>query len=302
MDLRTYAISQKLKQNSDLWLYIADGRDVPISVVESAFSNILNDTNDLEAERLANDYDSYVTNHVPLTVSPLNRGAQINGELDDRAMDVIQHLYHYNAEDVVRHAIRHTIEILSPHRNFEIADIQLFASELNCRVRENHTEIIRHLQPANKSDVLVDDNPAEILHEEKSVSSMDALHKAQQELENVLEHVRQNDPQPSVEIPILAEPDVGTIEPLPELSDIEPLPTLSDIDPVPTVSEVYSEPLSEPIDDVHPKNEDVEPVEQEEMTEAGLTASMWNSFITDLKESGLADQLDLDVPLSLAVV
>ena len=95
MDLRTYAISQKLKQNSDLWLYIADGRDVPISVVESAFSKILNDTNDLEAERLANDYDSYVTNHIPLTVSPLDGGAQINGELDDRALDVIQHFYNF---------------------------------------------------------------------------------------------------------------------------------------------------------------------------------------------------------------
>lgn len=297
MDLRTYAISQKLKQNSDLWLYIADGRDVPISVVESAFSKILNDTNDLEAERLANDYDSYVTNHIPLTVSPLDGGAQINGELDDRALDVIQHFYNYNAEDVVRHAIRHTIEILSPHRPFEVTDIQLVASELHRRVRENHRDILRHLQPTGASDVLVDDNPAEIRHEVKSVSSMDALYKAQQELEHVLENVRQNDPQPSVEIPILAEPDGETLESLPELSDIEPLPTL------PTLQgDGSGEHLSEPIDNPQPKNEETVPVEQDEMTEAGLTASMWNSFITDLKESGLADRLDLEVPLSLAVV
>ena len=74
------------------------------------------------------------------------------------------------------------------------------------------------------------------------------------------------------------------------MSDIEPLPTLQ------------GDGSGEPIDNSQPKNEETVTVEQDEMTDAGMTASLWNSFITDLKESGLADRLDLEVPLALAVV
>ena len=52
MDLLTYAVSQKLRQNNDMWKYLAENQPVPQELIADAFASVIETYEDDEAVSL----------------------------------------------------------------------------------------------------------------------------------------------------------------------------------------------------------------------------------------------------------
>lgn len=276
MKLLTYAVSQKLNNNNDMWRFVKENQPIPINVVESAFAETLENYTDIRAERLVSSYTDFITHHIPVTFIPNEHGVQVSGEIQDEALEVIESFYSQTSDDVIRETIESSIHTISPERDIEITDIETMASVLHTNVLENHkrverltSESIEHIQNTNLKTVenvrkpqdiqIVDESPAKTIIEARQTP----LDKATQALVEAEQKEADND---VFEIPAL------------ELDE----PSIDDI--------VLDDPVEETVEVT------------DESTETGLVASVWNHFIKSIKEHDLDKRLNLETPTNLAVL
>lgn len=276
MKLLTYAVSQKLNNNNDMWRFVKENQPIPINVVESAFAQTLENYTDIRAERLVSSYTDFITHHIPVTFIPNEHGVQVSGEIQDEALEVIESFYSQTSDDVIRETIESSIHTISPERDIEITDIETMASVLHTNVLENHkrverltSESIEHIQNTNLKTVenvrkpqdiqIVDESPAKTIIEARQTP----LDKATQALVEAEQKEADND---VFEIPAL------------ELDE----PSIDDI--------VLDDPVEETVEVT------------DESTETGLVASVWNHFIKSIKEHDLDKRLNLETPTNLAVL
>lgn len=276
MKLLTYAVSQKLNNNNDMWRFVKENQPIPINVVESAFAETLENYTDIRAERLVSSYTDFITHHIPVTFIPNEHGVQVSGEIQDEALEVIESFYSQTSDDVIRETIESSIHTISPERDIEITDIETMASVLHTNVLENHkrverltSEPIEHIQNTNLKTVenvrkpqdiqIVDESPAKTIIEARQTP----LDKATQALVEAEQKEADND---VFEIPAL------------ELDE-------SSIDDI-----VLDDPVEETVEVT------------DESTETGLVASVWNHFIKSIKEHDLDKRLNLETPTNLAVL
>lgn len=276
MKLLTYAVSQKLNNNNDMWRFVKENQPIPINVVESAFAQTLENYTDIRAERLVSSYTDFITHHIPVTFIPNEHGVQVSGEIQDEALEVIESFYSQTSDDVIRETIESSIHTISPERDIEITDIETMASVLHTNVLENHkrverltSEPIEHIQNTNLKTVenvrkpqdiqIVDESPAKTIIEARQTP----LDKATQALVEAEQKEADND---VFEIPAL------------ELDE-------SSIDDI-----VLDDPVEETVEVT------------DESTETGLVASVWNHFIKSIKEHDLDKRLNLETPTNLAVL
>lgn len=276
MKLLTYAVSQKLNNNNDMWRFVKENQPIPINVVESAFAETLENYTDIRAERLVSSYTDFITHHIPVTFIPNEHGVQVSGEIQDEALEVIESFYSQTSDDVIRETIESSIHTISPERDIEITDIETMASVLHTNVLENHkrverltSESIEHIQNTNLKTVenvrkpqdiqIVDESPAKTIIEARQTP----LDKVTQALVEAEQKEADND---VFEIPAL------------ELDE----PSIDDI--------VLDDPVEETVEVT------------DESTETGLVASVWNHFIKSIKEHDLDKRLNLETPTNLAVL
>lgn len=276
MKLLTYAVSQKLNNNNDMWRFVKENQPIPINVVESAFAQTLENYTDIRAERLVSSYTDFITHHIPVTFIPNEHGVQVSGEIQDEALEVIESFYSQTSDDVIRETIESSIHTISPERDIEITDIETMASVLHTNVLENHkrverltSESIEHIQNTNLKTVenvrkpqdiqIVDESPAKTIIEARQTP----LDKATQALVEAEQKEADND---VFEIPAL------------ELDE----PSIDDI--------VLDDPVEETVEVT------------DESTETGLVASVWNHFIKSIKEHDLDKRLNLETPTNLAAL
>lgn len=303
MDLLTYAVSQKLRQNNDMWRYLAENQPVPQDLIADAFASVIEAYEDEEAVRLTSHYDDYLSHHIPVTFTPNGAGIQVSGEIDDVALEVLKLLHHKEDRDIVEQTIHSITNTISPGRDADITDIETFASELKRSVHENH-ERVHQLRTASE---LLDDEPASVV---------------------VHEHVR--------DLPDVSEVVTPIYEPVHEplaqaLADLEAAEREADHKAVqdeftfPTNHEApeqsFMEALDEPefelsdtpevndapVEDIELQDvpEEAPAVDEvasagEEKTDAGVIASVWNGFVKDIRDSGLHERMDLQTPLAMA--
>lgn len=303
MNLLTYAVSQKLSHDNEMWRYIHNNEPIPQDVVSAAFEETLKNTSDVEAERLVSDYDAYIANHIPVTFVPQGDGVRVSGEIQDAALDVIQTLHGRTPEDVIQQTVESSIRTINPGREIEVHDIQRLADDINERARKSHARLNAFVSPVeehrdvagefkpfdsvnaqHKQDVvdLVDEEPAMVVASPERQTALGNARLALEEAERNLANGIVED------IPVLEEPSD-----IPELDELPPL------DNEPTFMDSING------DDVIPDIQDVEEdseKKREEVTEAGVLASVWNSFVSDIKGAGLESRLELHTPLTMAVV
>lgn len=292
MKLLTYAVSQKLNNNNDMWRFVKENKPIPVDVVENAFLETLENYSDIKAERLVTSYKDFVTHHIPVTFVPNENGVQVSGEIQEEALEVIESLYAQTPEDVIKETIESSIHTISADREIDITDLEIMASELQNNVRETHKRVeqltkavippIETETPRKQEDIkLVDEAPARIILEERQTP----LDKAAQAIAEAEQNEATND--------IFEIPEIMKLDDLPELDELPEIPELD-------------EPTIQPVDDI--KNEtqssDEEPIEvvDNKLTDTGLLASVWNSFVADIKAKDLDNRLNLETPMTLAVV
>lgn len=293
MDLLTYAVSQKLRQNNDMWRYLAENQPVPQDLIADAFASVIEAYEDDEAVRLTSHYDDYLSHHIPVTFTPHGEGIQVSGEIDDTALEVIKLLHHKEDRDIVEQTIHSITNTISPGRDAEITDIETFASELKRSVHENH-ERVHQLRTASE---LLDDEPASVIVHEHVRDIPEVEEPKQEPLAQALADLEAAEREADHKA-VQDEFTFPTNHDAPEQSFMDALD-----EPGFELSDTPEAPEA-PVEDIElqdaPEDGEPEAPAEEEKTDAGVIASVWNGFVKDIRDSGLHERMDLQTPLAMA--
>lgn len=154
--LKRYAVGQKLYSDSPLLEYLQQD-NIPTNVVVQAFDTLLaNYQDDLVDQLVDHPADYLIRQHPVAFLGQADGHIQAQGEIDDRVLDVFQHLHHQAPQEVVEAHIRNSMAVISPER--EIDEVLVTLSESVQRLK-TQAEVQRQqiLHPEILTKPVVDD-------------------------------------------------------------------------------------------------------------------------------------------------
>lgn len=129
MDLKTYAVSQKITNGSNLLDYVVKGESVPLDVVESSFVELLESFDDEQARTLISNYQEYLNKSVPLGIVSLgDHQFKVDGHVSQGVLDAVKLLHNIEPEQVVNDVIEYTFTNLQSGHPIKIESLQLVES------------------------------------------------------------------------------------------------------------------------------------------------------------------------------
>lgn len=129
MDLKTYAVSQKIANGSNLLDYVVKGESVPLDVVESSFVELLESFDDEQARTLISNYQEYLNKSVPLGIVSLgDHQFKVDGHVSQGVLDAVKLLHNIEPEQVVNDVIEYTFTNLQSGHPIKIESLQLVES------------------------------------------------------------------------------------------------------------------------------------------------------------------------------
>lgn len=139
MDLKTYAVHQKLVADSGLLAYVVDGRPVPIPLIEENFGGFLAPLADEKASRLITDYQGLIGDEIPVLMkrNPETGGYEISGEIPDTVIEAIELVHKVPADEVVRSLVNHNM-VMVHGTEVEVLDISLSEQAERTRMAMDH--------------------------------------------------------------------------------------------------------------------------------------------------------------------
>lgn len=139
MDLKTYAVHQKLVADSGLLAYVVDGRPVPIPLIEENFGGFLAPLADEKASRLITDYQGLIGDEIPVLMkrNPETGGYEISGEIPDTVIEAIELVHKVPADEVVRSLVNHNM-VMVHGTEVEVLDISLSEQVERTRMAMDH--------------------------------------------------------------------------------------------------------------------------------------------------------------------
>lgn len=129
MDLKTYAVSQKITNGSNLLDYVVKGESVPLDVLESSFVELLASFDDEQARTLISNYQDYLNKSVPLGIVSLgDHQFKVDGHISQGVLDTVKLLHNIEPEQVVNDVIEYTFTNLQSGHPIKIESLQLVES------------------------------------------------------------------------------------------------------------------------------------------------------------------------------
>ena len=154
MDFKTYAISQKIRRNSDLIKYI-NKETIPVSIVEEEFKDIFDKYEDNEAELLSSDYKAFLTTCVPVSFTPTESGLNVDGKIEDTVLEVIEDVHNVKKEDAITELVSSVVKTVNPTREFTVKDVSFTEKleRINYQLLKQKEEVLS----INNDKVVVND-------------------------------------------------------------------------------------------------------------------------------------------------
>lgn len=139
MDLKTYAVHQKLAADSGLLAYVVDGRPVPIPLIEENFGEFIAPLADEKASRLITDYQGLIGDEIPVLMKRNleTGGYEISGEIPDTVIEAIELVHKVPADEVVRSLVNHNM-VMVHGTEVEVLDISLSEQAERTRMAMDH--------------------------------------------------------------------------------------------------------------------------------------------------------------------
>ena len=127
MDLKTYAVLEKLKSNSALLDHMVKHKAISIDQASDFFKPLLEKEENKEIKLLVDDYPKYLATHVKLHIEQLsNNELQVNGEINDQLLNTISLLSGDDNQQIVENAIKSNLTAFSDQDvkldNLEMSD------------------------------------------------------------------------------------------------------------------------------------------------------------------------------------
>lgn len=319
--LKRYAVGQKLYSDSPLLEYLQQD-NIPTNVVVQAFDTLLaNYQDDLVDQLVDHPADYLIRQHPVAFLGQADGHIQAQGEIDDRVLDVFQHLHHQAPQEVVEAHIRNSMAVISPER--EIDEVLVTLSESVQRLKaqaEIHRQQILHPEILTKpvvDDIEVGEAVAGtelIVDSEYEVATPEVVEPYEaddldgepydEDLVEAVEEPTDSENQAEEQVAIQSDPVLdlaemvrrkkeevaNATEPVPYsiLQDIELVNDTSDL-PVIDSSQVMT----------FDEEEDV-PTESKDTTTEILKES-YNYLVEEVKRLELDKLVQFDVPLTLAL-
>ena len=157
MDLREYAISQKIQGKSDLLNYVVNNNDVPVDVLETSFSDLLTEQTDAHVADISNDYIKYLKERVKVGIIPLgDHKFEVSGDISDNELEVIELLTGEDKDTVVKRLLDNVLNELRGHKDLDISEIEFSESEIKEAIKHANDKVEEIVNAAKKKHVAVE--------------------------------------------------------------------------------------------------------------------------------------------------
>ena len=286
MDLREYAISQKIQGKSDLLNYVVNNKDVPVDVLETSFRDLLTEQTDAHVADISNDYIKYLKERVKVGIIPLgDHKFEVSGDISDNELEVIELLTGDDKDTVVKRLLDNVLNELRGHKDLDISEIEFSESEIK--------EAVKHAN--DKVEEIVNNLPELPVHEK----SYEETH----EVDEIVERPQMFDDEDDIKDEEVSEDvfdiDVDTIDFGVDLED-EEVSEDDYEDEYPEYDDKYLDEESSEYDEESVEYDD-ESAEYDDQVDVQadvpeeVIVDIYNSFVGDIRARGLDKKLNLNI-------
>ena len=194
MDLREYAISQKIQGKSDLLNYVVNNKDVPVDVLETSFSDLLTEQTDAHVADISNDYIKYLKERVKVGIIPLgDHKFEVSGDISDNELEVIELLTGEDKDTVVKRLLDNVLNELRGHKDLDISEIEFSESEIKEAIKHANDkveEIVNMLPELPAHEEVEETHEAhevEEAHDAEEAHEVEAHEDVHDEVEEIIE-------------------------------------------------------------------------------------------------------------------
>ena len=293
MDLREYAISQKIQGKSDLLNYVVNNKDVPVDVLETSFSDLLTEQTDAHVADISNDYIKYLKERVKVGIIPLgDHKFEVSGDISDNELEVIELLTGDDKDTVVKRLLDNVLNELRGHNDLDISEIEFSESEIK--------EAVKHAN--DKVEEIINNLPELPVHEK--------AHEETHEVEEIVERPQMFDDEDDIKDEEVSEDvfdiDVDTIDFGVDLED-EEVSEDDYEDEYPEYDDEYLDEESSEYDEGsveyddesaeydEESHEDDDQVDVQTDVPEEVILDIYNSFVGDIRARGLDKKLNLNI-------
>ncbi len=293
MDLREYAISQKIQGKSDLLNYVVNNKDVPVDVLETSFSDLLTEQTDAQVADISKDYIKYLKERVKVGIIPLgDHKFEVSGDISDNELEAIELLTGDDKDTVVKRLLDNVLNELRGHKDLDISEIEFSESEIK--------EAVKHAN--DKVEEIVNNLPELPVHEK--------AHEETHEVEEIVERPQMFDDEDDIKDEEVSEDafdiDVDTIDFGVDLED-EEVSEDDYEDEYPEYDDEYLDEESSEYDEEsveyddesaeydEESHEDDDQVDVQTVVPEEVILDIYNSFVGDIRARGLDKKLNLNI-------
>ena len=286
MDLREYAISQKIQGKSDLLNYVVNNKDVPVDVLETSFRDLLIEQTDAHVADISNDYIKYLKERVKVGVIPLgDHKFEVSGDISDNELEAIELLTGDDKDTVVKRLSDNVHKEMRGHNDLDISEIEFSESEIK--------EAVKHAN--DKVEEIVNKLPELPVHEK----SYEETH----EVDEIIERPQMFDDEDDIKDEEVSEDvfdiDVDSIDFGVDLED-EEVSEDDYEDEYPEYDDEYLDEESSEYDEESVEYDD-ESAEYDDQVDVQtevpeeVILDIYNSFVGDIRARGLDKKLNLNI-------
>lgn len=293
MDLREYAISQKIQGKSDLLNYVVNNKDVPVDVLETSFSDLLTEQTDAQVADISNDYIKYLKERVKVGIIPLgDHKFEVSGDISDNELEAIELLTGDDKDTVVKRLLDNVLNELRGHNDLDISEIEFSESEIK--------EAVKHAN--DKVEEIVNNLPELPVHEK--------AHEETHDVDEIVERPQMFDDEDDIKDEEVSEDvfdiDVDTIDFGVDLED-EEVSEDDYEDEYPEYDDEYLDEESSEYDEGsveyddesaeydEESHEDDDQVDVQTVVPEEVILDIYNSFVGDIRARGLDKKLNLNI-------
>ena len=136
MNLKHFAVLQKLQGKSNLLEYLVENKDVPIVELEKAFGSLLEKETSTVAEEVVSDYKTYLQKNTQLGIVTVSDNEfTVTGGVDNRLVEAIQLLTGDAKEDIVDNLVATVMSEIRGSKELTVSNVEISDEDIVTTVK-----------------------------------------------------------------------------------------------------------------------------------------------------------------------
>ena len=136
MNLKHFAVLQKLQGKSNLLEYLVENKDVPIVELEKAFGSLLEKETSTVAEEVVSDYKTYLQKNTQLGIVTVSDNEfTVTGGVDNRLVEAIQLLTGDTKEDIVDNLVATVMSEIRGSKELTVSNVEISDEDIVTTVK-----------------------------------------------------------------------------------------------------------------------------------------------------------------------